>query len=128
MFVSFVLPPDYQADTTVKLQIYVQEASGACDAVIDVVSSTRRRHGFVATNTGGGVQPAGNNPVVSFSGSGIVKAKLYNIKQPSGGVISGILPGDAITIRLDRLVDDPADNCSSTLFVAGAAVQYESAP
>ncbi len=33
-----------------------------------------------------------------------------------------------ISIRLDRLVDNAAGNCATTLFVANALVQYESAP
>lgn len=127
MFITFVLPPDYAADTTVKLQVYMQQASGACSAVVSVGSSTRRRNGLASTNTAGGVQPGGNSPVVSFAGVGIVKVKTYNVKAPVSG-LTGVLPGDAISIRLDRLVDDVSDNCGSTVFVGAAQVIYEAAP
>ena len=79
-------------------------------------------------DTGGGVFPAGSNPVVSFTGAGIVKVKTYNVKTPSSGVISGIQPGDAFSIRLDRLADNAAGNRATMLFATNALVQYESAP
>jgi hypothetical protein len=128
MIVSFILPPDYQADTTAQVQLYIQQSSGVCGAVLSVISATRRRNGFESSSAGGGVLPAGNNPVVSFPGANIVKVKTFNVKTPGGGAINGTKPGDSVTIRIDRLVDNAADTCASTVFVTGVLVQYQSTP
>ena len=47
MFISFVLPPDYAPDTDITVRIYTQQAGGACSAVLNVNSATRRRNGFI---------------------------------------------------------------------------------
>lgn len=127
MIINFVLPPDYVPDSVVKVQLHAQQPVGACSVVLDVVSSTRRRNNLPSSNLGGGVQAAGNNPVISFAGAAVVRVKSYLVKTPSGISITGTNPGDSITIRLDRLVDKPEDNCEGPLFIAGIQVIYESA-
>ncbi len=131
MFVTFIVPPDYtQGYGTVRVVVLMQ-TTAACSAVLSVGAVTRRRPGFASQNVNGllgGVEPVGDSAVATFSGAGIVLAKSYLVRKPQNASFSGVKPGDSFSIRLDRLVDDAADNCASTIFVAGVEVRYETGP
>jgi hypothetical protein len=119
IFVSFVVPPDLTSGSTMTLDVFYQAEQTGCSIVIGPEFYSVSRIGAIVpapfpsagmTSIGGAARQV---PTLAHA----TGAASFLLDYPVGG---GLLAGDIITFRLDRL----ADVCTGSIVVVGAQVSY----
>lgn len=125
IYVAFVLPTHYYLNKSVKVRFYLT-SSGACTATFKLGTMLRRRLGEPGYTTGSPVDGATmvGGDTVTFSAGGVMAIKTVSITKPLSAPFANMRFGDFISMRIDRLPDDPADNCPGGVTVSAAEVRH----
>lgn len=127
--VAFLLPPDYVANTPIKLRLHLQGAlNSACSMVLGVLYMDRMRGGQPIYETS---PPAldgikGNTDIVDIP-AGTLLVKNFDITPQSlaSAPFKSQKPGDGFHIWFERTKQNALDTCG-VITVWQAEVRYES--
>lgn len=126
--ITFMLPPDYKANTPVKLRLLFGYAgAGACTMVLGASRVTRVRPGqapYITDSPSVDGMTNDNVALVDLPANKVV-TRVFQFSAPTKAPFADQSAGDAFTVGFLRNGANPLDTCDAATILWHAEVRYQ---